>query len=295
MHFTYEDPADTESLKQGDILHRTESLNAVLSEVHPHYHGKVDYKHFIVLTQTCDLARRDETEQCNARYITVAAVRPVRLATTRYVERLQRHELERRLEFCEENGRNRLRMFIERLLNNNEEQYFYLHREPSEGFSDDQCAFLHLSIALKAQLHYDMLLEAKCLQLKEAFQHKLGTAVGRLYSRIATEDWVPSYATASEFNQEVTAKVNEIDSMIWLERRTHKKVLRNLSELPPEEQTVDKLGELAAAAHRNKQALVEELIRLVSGEADAIGIDQELMDRLAMGLRGKSELKGLLR
>ena len=165
MHFTYKDPVDTASLHQGDVLRRTETLNDVLKQVHPHYHGKADYKYFIVLTQTCDLIRRDNG-RCNARYITIAAVRPVRLATARYVQGQQRNELEHKLRFCKEPGRDRLRMFIERLLNNNESLYFYLHREPSKGVSEDQCAFLHLSIALKADLHYEMLLNAKCLQAR---------------------------------------------------------------------------------------------------------------------------------
>lgn len=293
VHFTYQDPADAASLHQGDVLRRTEQLDDVLKEVHPHYHDKIDYKHFIILTQTCDLVRREDG-RCNARYVTIAAVRPVRLATARYVERQQRHELERQLSFCEAKGRDRLRQFVERLLNNNEAAYFYLHREPSRGFGEGQCAFLHLSIALKTQLHYDMLLDAKCLQLKEAFQHKLGATVGRLYSRIATEDWVPTHATKSEFTQEVTSKVKDVD-VIWLEKRSHRRVVEELKGLPSEEQTVDKFEELVREVHRDRKTHLADLIALVRAEAKSIGIDQERVDRLATRLRSRSELQGLLR
>ena len=293
VHFTYQDPVDAASLHQGDVLRRTEQLNDVLREVHPHYHDKIDYKHFIVLTQTCDLVRRDNG-RCNARYITIAAVRPVRLATARYVERHQRHELERQLSFCEAKGRDRLRQFVERLLNNNEDAYFYLHREPARGFGEDQCAFLHLSIALKTQLHYDMLLHAKCLQLKEAFQHKLGATLGRLYSRIATEDWVPIHATRSEFAQEVTSKVTDVD-VIWLEKRSHRRIVEKLEDLPTEEQTVGKLEELVREAHRDRRAHLTDLLALVRAEAESIGIERTRVDRLVTRLRSRAELQGLLR
>ena len=293
MHFTYNDPVDTASLHQGDVLRRTDPLNDVLKQVHPHYHDKADYQYFIVLTQTCDLICRDNG-RCNARYITIAAVRPVRLATARYVQAQQRNEVEQKLRFCEEPGRNRLRMFVERLLNNNESLYFYLHREPSRGISEDQCAFLHLSIALKADLHYEMLLNAKCLQLKETFQHKLGASVGRLYSRIATEDWVPGHATRSQFRQEIATKVDDLD-MIWLDKRTHKKVVTALEELPAEQQTVRKLEELLRATRKDRHTHLADLVALVRGEAQSIGVDEELVDRLVTRLRSKSELQGLLR
>ena len=185
-------------------------------------------------------------------------------------------------------------MFIERLLNNNESLYFYLHREPSKGVSEDQCAFLHLSIALKADLHYEMLLNAKCLQLKETFQHKLGASVGQLYSRIATEDWVPKHATQSRFSQEITTKVKDME-MIWLDKRTHKKVVKALEGLPAEEQTVGKLEELLRATRKDRQTHLAELVGLVRGEAESIGVDGALVDQLVRRLRGKAELQGLLR
>lgn len=187
-----------------------------------------------------------------------------------------------------------MRQFIERLLNNNEDAYFYLHREPSRGFSEDQCAFLHLSIALKTQRHYDMLLNAKCLQLKEAFQHKLGATVGRLYSRIATEDWVPMHVTKSEFTQEVTSKVRDVE-VIWLEKRSHRRVVEELKGLPPEEQTVGKFEALVREAHRDRQTHLADLVALVRGEAENIGIDPERVNRLVTRLRSRAELQGLLK
>jgi len=74
MHFTYNEGADKEKLKQGDVLRKTARLQEILEEVHPHYNCE-EYKYFQVLTQSCDLVRRDQDGSCNSRYITLAAVR----------------------------------------------------------------------------------------------------------------------------------------------------------------------------------------------------------------------------
>ena len=163
-------------------MRRTPALEQVLRTVHPHYHGKPDYPYFIVLTQSCDLVRRDGTN-CASRYITIAAVRPLQLAVERYLDSLLYNDVERHFGLCDDSRKAKLRQFSERLLNNNEDAYFFLRREPSAGLVGDHCAFLPLSVALKAELHYEVLLEAKILQLKETFQHKLGYLVGKLYSR----------------------------------------------------------------------------------------------------------------
>src|SRR5881394_3482701 len=188
MHFTYSEEPDATSLQQGDILKRTPDVDSILKSVHPHYHHKTDYNFFIILTQSCDLVRRNG-RTCKSRYITIAAVRSLELAVNRYAASLQYDDVEAALGFCPDDRKDKLRQFVERLLNNNEDNYFYLKAEPARGLSEDHCAFLQLSIALKSELHYDTLLAAKSLQLSESFQHKLGYLVGTSYSRVGTEDW----------------------------------------------------------------------------------------------------------
>lgn len=47
-HFTYKKP-DKSSLKQGDLLEKTQEICVLLDEVHPHY-LKDEYTHFIITT-----------------------------------------------------------------------------------------------------------------------------------------------------------------------------------------------------------------------------------------------------
>ena len=67
------------------------------TEVFPLYQRKPDYRYFIVLTQSCDLVRRNGG-RCTSPHVTIAAVRPLRVA----------FERERRLIRGGPNGRGRL-------------------------------------------------------------------------------------------------------------------------------------------------------------------------------------------
>lgn len=86
MHFTYSQTDDSSAdLCQGDILKRTIKIDAVFEEFHNYYHTKVANEFYIVLTQSCDLVRRNNTD-CKARYISLAPVRKLRIVLDRYIE-----------------------------------------------------------------------------------------------------------------------------------------------------------------------------------------------------------------
>ncbi len=228
MHFTY-DPQAQLDLNQGDVVGRTPAIDELLKEVHPHYYKNQSYEYFIVLTQSCDLVRRPTS--CKARYITIAAVRPLRIVLEREIAKCQRSNVEANLKFCSKEHYERISQFVERLLNNNQDDFFFLYKEPSVGMAGDYCAFLHLSIAVKSELHYDTLLAARKLQLRESFQHKLGYLVGKMYSRIATEDWLPKQMSEEKFNELRTSYVENEDLVIWLEKAVHRAALTKLKKL----------------------------------------------------------------
>lgn len=73
IHFTYKPSPDMSSLCQGDVLCVTDEMRKILKEVHPYFLNE-QYKYFMVLTQSCDLVRRN-AGKCKTPYITLAAVR----------------------------------------------------------------------------------------------------------------------------------------------------------------------------------------------------------------------------
>ena len=68
IHFTYKAHADMTSLCQGDVLLKTDALSRILESVHPYFLND-EYKYFMVLSQSCDLVRRNG-KNCKTPYIT---------------------------------------------------------------------------------------------------------------------------------------------------------------------------------------------------------------------------------
>lgn len=287
-HFTYQDPVG--ELQQGDVLQRTESVERLLRDVHPHY-ASHDYKYLIVLTQSCDLVRRN-ADACKARYISVAAVRPLTTCLSREAERFQRSERTVRLKIGRDVDRRRLAEFVERLLNNNADGFFYLHPDAGAAFHEPHVAFLALSIAVKSRLHYATCLDARVAQLRPEFQAKLGWLVGHMYSRVGTSDWVPENATREQFDDQVNKLVDGLGIM-WLPEKIHGAVVKadkkaekrtgaglsavevvDLAESKQKElrsrrqHAAERMAEIAAEFSRLDDALKQKLLRRILSDAE---------------------------
>lgn len=296
-HFTYADSFDSESLQQGDVLKRTPELDAILAEVHPHYHSSSSYKHFIVLTQTCDLVPRNiGGKTCKSRYITIAAVRPLQLAVEREIERLMRlREFDYKLGVTDDKTRSSLKNFVERLLNNNEDDFFYLESDPPRGLPEDSCAFLHLSIALKSDLHYEPLLRSKALQLRVDFQHKLGYQVGKSYSRVATEDWVPGTLTDGEFQKKIGCIIKRYWSTRILDPKLYKRIVEKASgeaDLSDPSAILEKfIEEIKLEKNQKRESIMNE----IRGSLEETGIEAGLARRALVALASNPHFKVLLK
>ena len=186
-HFTYSSEPDMCNLCQGDVLEITPDLKKVLEEVHP-YFTKEQYKHFIVLTQSCDLFRRDG-KNCKSDYITLAAVRTFDSFFERIL--LENHylEIKNNIRLLDSKNEIKAHQLIERVFNNTEPDYFFLYKEPMLGLQESMVAYLKVSVALKSNKHYEKCISAKRIELADEFKAKLGWLVGNIYSRVGTTDW----------------------------------------------------------------------------------------------------------
>ncbi len=229
MHFTYAEKVDSTTLKQGDILDKTEALTSLIKKIHPHY-ANGDYTHFQILTQSCDLVRRGSDSKCASRYLTLAAIRGLSTVVERIIEQEvddnKQIEIEN-IKWCSNKHKDRISQVIGSLFNNNDKNHFFLKAFPENGLPEDSCTFLHLSIAIRAYEHYDLCLEAKRIELSSNFQSKLGWLVGNLYSRVGTEDFVPAcFDTPAKFRDHIEETLNKyvawVDSSQFSEfRRCH--------------------------------------------------------------------------
>ncbi len=260
-HFTY-GPKDSENLHQGDVLCRTSEVDLILENVHPHYFKNEDYKYFIILTQSCDLVRRDGRPP-SSRYISIAAVRPLSLAVQREAQSLLYSEIDRALGICDDSRKAKLEQFIVRLFNNNEAEYFFLSKDPNTDFSEDHCAFLRLSIALKSEIHYDTLLSAKVLQLKESFQHKLGYLVGNTYQRVGTEDWFPANIDKEKWNAKIKDSIRKIKDITFFPKKDYKYLLSKVKNITKDTMTIEILEDFIKQKESEKSQRKKDLANMV--------------------------------
>lgn len=209
MHFTYEELPSATELCQGDVLARTTEIDALLKSVHPHFYSKPDNLFFMVLTQSCDLVPRGDTaSECKAPYITITPVRPIEHVLSRQISALQSSGISADLPVLTDKAKSKLSEFLQRIYNNNEQGYFFLESSGTP-LPSDCCAYLNLSIAIKASKHYSICLAAKRLQLTDTFQAKLGWLVGQMYSRVGTQDW-----EHKTLNSKIQSTIQ--DKAIWI-------------------------------------------------------------------------------
>ncbi len=223
VHWTYEKiaPAD-DSLMQGDILWPTEELKSLFEKVHPHFCDP-KYIGFIVITQSCDLVRRDG-RTCRADYINLAVIRELESCLSQFFDHI-----------CErvaagvylQRSKIQAQQLLERILNQNEQSLglFYLYPDADTvGIADHAVALLRVSVAFRKE-HYDLLRQARKGRLTAEFRSKLGWLVGNLYSRVGTRDWTDNADGENELKQLIHRLVNS-DLYLWISKSSLSALMR---------------------------------------------------------------------
>lgn len=238
MHWTYESYDDSSDLIQGDILEPSANLLELFKDVHPHFTNP-KYRGFLILTQSCDLARRESKgNRFSATHISLSVIRSIQDIIS---DSLKNHFGYLAPGIYNVGMKFSVEALAERLVNQNENSLglFYLHPQLDFGISVPSVAILRVSISLKAQ-HYARLLKARVGRLSKEFQPKLGWMVGNLYSRVGVPDWKEK--SDEENNEEKT--LNQILSFsreepIWMDKKAFTKILEqkeDFDKLPPSEQ-----------------------------------------------------------
>ncbi len=225
MHFTYQEPEG--DLQQGDVLAINGQVKDLLNRFYPYYSSHRDYRHLMVLTHSCDLARHNN-QPCKARYITLAAVRPLETVLNREIKKHQRSSVEIGGGLCSMDRRRWIEDFLAKLLNNNNPEYFYLAADTECHLHEPCVAFLKLGVPVKSEDHYEVCLAARIAQLQDIFQAKLGWLVGNIYSRVGTPDWVPTKATEEEFSKLIDAMLARM--CVWVDQSVLSRLQRELKD-----------------------------------------------------------------
>lgn len=290
MHFTYVESSNDADLQQGDVLARSDVLCETIRTHHPYY-LKSDYGRFIVLTQSCDLVRRSGNPP-SAKYLTLAAVRPLNLALEREAKKYRSSTILKASNSNNQKNRGRIEQFLSRLLNNNHPEYFYLHEEPTLGIVERSCAFLRLSIALRAEEHYKTCLNARVTSLDSNFQSKLGWLVGNIYARVGTEDWIPKYKSAQEMRLLIDQILDE--TLEWFPDGQIREARKKIKEPEIENMTEEEIrGQIRACPNPKRK---DQIIDIILNElSDQDLIESDSAEKARRLLRNSSLLASLFK
>lgn len=172
-------------LQQGDILVRSSAIQGMLREPHSYYADAIDYSHFIVLTQSCDLVRYGTG--IKSHYITIAALRPF----SKFVEKITaKSDCSRPgapVRILRSSSKLLIKQKIEQLLHYDLPGYFYVPPGVVPSIDIPLVAFLQLAISVRPE-HYETIRSARMAVLQSVFSAKLGWLIGTPYSRVATPD-----------------------------------------------------------------------------------------------------------
>lgn len=290
VHFTYKTEPDRTQLSQGDLLKRTDELEKVLADIHPYFLNE-QYKYFIVLTQSCDLVRRDNSN-CKSPYITIAAVREMeRFFVNHAVNKKWAKEIKGNFLLNEREKANAY-SFLERLYNNTADDYFFLYEEPRLELNESMIATLKVSVALKSVLHYDVCLNAKMLELTEEFKAKLGWLVGNIYSRVGTTDW-ESIKTDRERKQMLNNKLEDYFMIVpRIKMNAVTKVIESLTEEKVEAEEINRI-----IAETKIETTFDKAITIITNEIRKGGLQLTADDeQLLIGrIKNNNTLQNLIK
>lgn len=289
IHFTYKADADMKSLCQGDVLNITEELAEVLRNVHPYFlNGQ--YRYFMVLSQSCDLVRRDG-KNCKTPYITLAAIRSYDSFVEKTLVKEKFAENVSGLLLMDEKKKEKAYQLIERIYNNTEPEYFFLYKEDALDFPESMITYLKVSIALKSQEHYDKCLAAKKMELSDEFKAKLGWLVGNMYSRVGTADWEGIMA-AQERKEMLN---NDLESKCIIGSKDQLKILK--AELAKKSEMIHNHEEAASfvsdiyvqTKYEKAMSIIEEIFQTSSKK-----IPKEEKEILLNKIKSRTTLKTLI-
>jgi hypothetical protein len=271
-HYVYIEP-DPTTLNQGDVFDRTTELLGIIAESHPQHAADEDIKFFLMLTQSCDLVRRGGI--CGAEHLQLAAVVPVDEAVRREAAKWQESAWQRELSAISSKDREKIFLFILRLIDNNEPGLFFLHQDVQTKIHLQCCAILARSITIPC-VYYDACLRAKVAQLTDTFQAKLGSLIGSMYNRVGTVEWDSHYKTNPVANEA-------------------NKILRRTLRVVPEDQMREGLADLKRQEGGLAGKSAEEIYNYITKTkilSRAKKFEQRAVPALRETVKPMSQIKG---
>ena len=266
----------------------TDELRNVIKKFHPYFINE-QYKYFMVLTQSCDLVRRNN-QNCKTPYITLAAIKNFGQFLEKWMISKKYVETVKDLLLMNSKKYNNVYQFVERLYNNTEPDYFFLYKEDKLHLPESMIVHLKVTFALKSSEHYQTCLDSKIIELSDEFKAKVGWLVGNIYSRVGTTDWdscLSAQRKKEMFENEISSRciIGHKDQISQL-----KKELNSSScEIDSREKALDYIKEINIESQYDK--MIKALDDLIDRSKSSI--QQTDKDYLKLAIRSNQSLKSL--
>jgi len=162
-------PPESELLGQGDVLD-AEKLRESLKGHQDYYAENQHFRYFMILTQTCDLARG------GVDFVFLSAVR--KLSDAFKYNQIETNK-----------ARDKQKNFVRDLFRHqyNKRGYFYLPCDTIYGILEDSVADLRVMFSLH-KMHYSALLNSRLCAITDVYAAQLGHIAGHMFSRVAVPD-----------------------------------------------------------------------------------------------------------
>lgn len=182
---------EKDSLLQGDLIEIKGDFLQKFKEFYPGInHEKDNNSYALVLTQSCDLARRVVRKQLQdpaSHHILVCIVRPVTSVFKSELKFRKFVNAENGYTYLEQSAYEALQLSLSRLINNSEStNLFFLPKTAT--LKEELVAVLSVSFPFRCSSVYQSMIEARVATLKPEFRAKIGYMLADLYGRVATSD-----------------------------------------------------------------------------------------------------------
>ncbi len=184
-------PEEKESLLQGDLIEIKGEFLEKFKEFYPGIsHTEGNHGYALVLTQSCDLARRVVRKQLQepaCHHILVCIVRPVSSVFKSELKFRRFKTAENGFTYLEQSAYEALQLSLSRLINNSEStNLFFLPK--TALLKEEMVAVLSVSFPFRCSSVYQSMIDARVATLKPEFRAKIGYMLADLYGRVATSD-----------------------------------------------------------------------------------------------------------
>lgn len=328
MEYIFAKSTSVDQLRQGDILIKNDNLVNILKQAHQYYAEALDYTHFVVLTQSCDLVLRGKRKP-KSRYITVAAIRPLRVIMKQFIDSYTEKKPEYPFPILKKENESAAKQLMERFLNNTEPDYFFIKAKSIETVDEDSCCFLKLSVSLRAS-HYEDILRSKVGEMNDIFAAKLGWLTGNIYSRVGTPDIEDYFEEPDKIRQKfyeetlfgscllmshaqskALEEISKLEGLEKGEKFSEESFLALAEKLPDDMELISEQvrktveGQLNAYLNVEKVRKIIEFIRDMDKDSELTKDDvrnvkrnivaSELLDAIKLGVQNDRTLKTMIR